>query len=252
MSEDTGDLTPDAMDTVPTLELRIPGPWTQPADLYAALKNHSTSYELGENGLVHVTTGRSFRCGASPPDADIAGIFAGSGRLSRKEIDAIAAHKVKVHLSAPGGSVEAAREMMNAATALIHAGGAGVMVDNSALTHGKTDWLKLAADKEPGGLYWAYVALTNDDDMIWSCGMHCLGLRDAELPDPPGREEGAFIVHNFLGYTYQSGVTVLDGEALGDENGPMFRVRHLPHTRFKPGTPFHNSYGVWRLEASNE
>jgi hypothetical protein len=252
MIDDTDDPSSDSLDTVPRIQIRVPGPWTEPAELHAALTSHSTGYDLTENGLVDLATGRHFRCSATPPDTDIAGIFAGSGRLSPREIDAIAAHNVKVHLSAPGGSVEAAREMLKAATALINAGGTGVMIDNAAITHGKADWLKLAADKQAGGLYWTFVALTHDDEMVWSCGMHCLGLRDAELPDPPGRQEGAFIVHNFLGYTYQSGITVLDGEALGDENGPMFHVRHMPHTRFKPGAPFHNPYGVWRLEAATE
>ncbi len=252
MTPDTNDPASQSQDTVPILDLRIPGPWTSPAELYEALKKHPAGYALGEKGLVHSATGQHFSCSATPHDDDIAEIFAGSGRLTQKEVDAIAAHKVKVHLSAPGGSVEAAKAMMDAATALIQAGGAGVMIDNSAITHGKNDWLKLAADQSPGGLYWAFVAVTADTDAIWSCGMHCLGLREAELPDPPGPQEGGFIIHNFLGYTYQSGITVLDGEALGDENGPVYRVRHCPCTRFQPGTQFHNPYGVWRLEAVEE
>jgi hypothetical protein len=80
--------------------------------------------------------------------------------------------------------------------------------------------------------------------------MHCLGLRDAELPtdDIPDRQIAGFLLHNFLGYTYQSGRTVIDGDTLDDESGVCFRARHVPCTRFSPATPFFNPYGVWRLE----
>jgi len=78
--------------------------------------------------------------------------------------------------------------------------------------------------------------------------MHCLGLRDAEMLEVPDPEWAGFFLHNFLGYTYQSGVPVLDGEALGDEDSALYRVRHVECTRFTPQAPFHNPYGVWRLE----
>src|SRR5207248_3070114 len=139
---------------------------------------------------------------------------------SEKEVAAIAAHKVKVHVCGPGGSVKNARARMDVATAIVRAGGTGVMMDNYGNTHSAKDWLKLAGDTQPGGLYWAYVAVTAEPEEIWSCGMQCLGFRDVSLPDPPeDRELGGFLVHNFLGYVYQSGVEIKDGDPLGDEKG---------------------------------
>jgi hypothetical protein len=246
-----GNETEHSMDVAPTIALRVTGPWTAPEEFGTALKKAAGGYELREKGLLHVASGRKFNCDATVHDDDIAELFADSGRLSDAEIDEIAAHKVKVHLSAPGGSPEAARAIMDAATALLHAGGTGVFIDNSGCAHGKRDWLKLAGDKQPGGLYWAYVAVTGGADEIFSTGMHCLGFRDAEMPDPPDRQFGGFFVHNFLGYMYQSGATILDGEMLGDEGEPMYRVRDTPCTRFPADAPFHNPYGVWRLEAAN-
>ena len=32
----------------------------------------------------------------------------------------------------------------------------------------------------------------------------------------------------------------------------MFRARALPFTRVPPGSPFHNPYGIWRLEPMQE
>lgn len=51
-----------------------------------------------------------------------------------------------------------------------------------------------------------------------------------------------------LGYAYQSGIPVVDSDALGPEGGPQLRVRHHPCTRFPAGTPCHNPYGIGRLE----
>lgn len=241
------------LDTVPRIDLRIPGPWDSPGDLADALDRAGTGYAPTEAGmLVRSESGASFVLSASEPDDDIADVFAGGGRITAEEVRAIRSHKVKVHLSTPGGSVEAARAVMEAAAALLGAGGFGVMVDNSGATHAPRDWLDLARDPDdPGGVYWAYVAATADAEEAYSAGMHCLGLRDAELPLRAvggDRQAAGFMLHNFLGYTLQSGIAVLDGDHLGDEQTALFRALAHPCSRFPPGTPFFNPYGVWRLE----
>ncbi len=241
------------LDVPPRIELRVPGPSKAPEELVAALAKHSPKYRIeGEDQFIHLPTGRKFNLGVTDHDDEIADVFAGSQRLSKVQLAEIAAHKVKVHLTGPGGSIETARAIMRAATALVRAGGLGVMIDSSAACHGRDDWLTLAKDKQPGGLYWGYVTVCGDDEELWSCGMHCLGLRDVEMFAPPDREWGGFFLHNFLGYVYQSGNLVLDGEALGDDEAAMYRVRIVPCTRFASDTPFHNPYGIMRLEKIDE
>jgi hypothetical protein len=142
--------------------------------------------------------------------------------------------------------------MLAAGVAMIRAGAHGIMVDNSGNTHSPRDWLALAGDERLGGMYWAFVNVAGDEEEIFSAGMHCLGFRDAQLLDPPSREEGGDIMHNFLGYSYQSGATILDGEAIGGPMGAEFRLRHMPCTRFPADSPWHNPYGVWRLERIEE
>jgi hypothetical protein len=236
-------------DVTSRIALRVPGPWRQPGDLRDALKRDGgDAYEMQDDAFVEKSTGRRFECGVSPPDDQIAGIFEHTRRLSTQEVKALRRHTVKVHLAGPGGSVEAARAIMAAATALVKAGGLGVMIDSSTAAHGPRDWMKLANDTQAGGLYWAFVMVTGGMEEAFSCGMHCLGLRDAEVMDPPDVQAGAFVLHNFLGYTYQSGVVVSDGDPLGDEDHALFRARHHACTRFPPGSPVFNPYGVWRLE----
>jgi hypothetical protein len=250
----------DPADKLPWIELRIPGPWGSPMEIVQALRQADVGYELrwgqggeaGEAGekatLLHLESGARFSVGATDPDDEIADIFAETGRLNAAEVKAIQSHRVKVFVSGAGGSLEAARAIMAAGAAMVHAGGVGVMVDNSAAAHSPRDWLALAGDEQLGGLYWAFVVVTGSPREVFSSGMHCLGFRDAELPDPPDLRSGAFVLHNFLGYSYQSGATILDGEAIGGPEGVEFVVRHFPCTRFAAGSPWHNPYGVWRLE----
>jgi hypothetical protein len=155
---------------------------------------------------------------------------------------------VKVCISGPGGSVDGARAVLRAAAAIVRAGGLGVFVDNCGSTHSPTDWLELAGDDGDGGVYWALVDLVGGPELMYSIGMHCLGQPDAELPDPPNAGVGMYILHNLLGYSYRSGVTIVDGDPIGTPDGPSHRLRRVPCDRFEVGTPFHNPYGVWRLE----
>jgi len=247
----------DRDEILPEINLRVPGPWRSPDELAERLAGEGGGFRVDDEYLVNDQAGARFDWGVSPHDDEIHELFAHDGRLSREEIDRVAAHAVKVHVSGPGGSPVAARAIMAAATALVKAGGYGVMVDNSGNTHGVDDWLALAGDTQPGGLYWAYVSMAGGSEEVFSAGMHCLGFRDAEarvpnIPDGPGREEIGFLLHNFLGYCYQSGIPVNDGDPLGDEESALFRARHRPCTRFPAGTPYHNPYGVWFLEPIGE
>jgi hypothetical protein len=245
----------DPLDSPPLIDLRIPGPWGSVRELDQALRDAEAPYRVDGAELAHCVSRHRAAWTVSDHDDEICEVFAGGGSLSREEIERVASHRVKIHVYGPGGSPETARAIMDAATALICAGGSGVMVDNSGLTHSPQDWLDLAGDLEAGGLYWAYVAATFDSraSIAFSSGMHCLGLRDAELPthDIPDRQIAGFLLHNFLGYTYQSGRTVIDGDTLDDESGACFRARHIPCTRFAANTPFYNPYGIWRLEPVN-
>ena len=74
--------------------------------------------------MVHRATGRRFDVGVSARDDEIHEVFAGAGRMGDEEVEKVASHAVKVHVSRPGGSPEAARAVMEAATAAeaVHAG----------------------------------------------------------------------------------------------------------------------------------
>lgn len=230
------------------IELRVPGPWRSSGALADALEDGKTGYRFDDDQLVRESDGWRCEIGTSPHDDEIAGLFAYDGRLSQKELAAVGRHAVKVHLAGPGGSVTTARAMVDAATALVKLGAVGVMVDNSSATHAPTDWLTLAGDPKLGGLYWIFTVLSGGENEVWTSGQHCLGLRDAELLEPRDEEFSYLLVHNFLGYVYQSGKTVHDGDVVDGPGGTIYRATQHPFTRVPRNTPFFNPYGLWRLE----
>ncbi len=253
------DVSPDASPDSVLIHIRVPGPWTSPLEFEERLRDADGEYTIDEGRLLHRASGRRFDIGTSPHDDELVEVFAGDHHSTDDELDEIADHVVKLHLTGPGGSIDTARAIMDAATASVRAGGGGVMCDNSGVANGRADWLALAGDRQPGGLYWAFVSVTADANgsEIFSVGMHCLGFGDAELFDAGDREAGGFVLHNFLGYCYQSGVEVKDGESLGYDFGPahrgvLYRANHVPCTRFPKGSSWFNPFGVWRLVANEE
>jgi hypothetical protein len=244
------------VDALPSISLTIPGPWETPERFCEAIAGKG-GYVLQGNVLTHMVTRRSIPFGVQLHDDRLAEEFErwGQGRIPKKNLAELKGHVCVLTLLAAGGSVEAAREMMQAATAVVQAGGMGVRVDSAGIAHGRSDWLKLAGDKEPGGLYWALVATNHDDasGQTCTCGMQHLGMRDAitDIADMPAKERW-FHLNNFNGYVYQSGATIGDGDPLGDENAATFRVWQEPCTIHPAGTLRHNPYGMWRITRVEE
>src|SRR2546423_11328499 len=88
------DVPRDPQDVAPRIELRVPGPWTGPADLNARLKAERLGYEATPDAFVQTAgkhAGRRFEWGVSPPDGEIAGIIAHGNRLSKQEVKALRA-----------------------------------------------------------------------------------------------------------------------------------------------------------------
>ncbi|MBI3410793.1 MAG: hypothetical protein HY040_20850 [Planctomycetes bacterium] len=107
-------------------------------------------------------------------DNQFAKIFRSSCRkpATEEELATVEGYTVNVTLSGPGGSMQAARKMMQAAAAIVRAGGAGVFIDNSALAHGGKLWLEMTEDGGPDALSFAFVAIISNRADVWTMGMH--------------------------------------------------------------------------------
>jgi hypothetical protein len=225
--------------------MRIPGGWSEPRELIEQLP---PGCRCTLDALI-LADGSEFELNPLDADEQFAEIFAsGCPKLpTDDERERIENYKVNICLTGAGGSIAAAKQLMEAAAAVLSAGAAGVFVDNSGIAHGATDWLTLLSDAENGGVYWAFVNAVRSEDELNSIGMHVLGVRDAIIP-LTGHDEYDFrTLHSFLGFTAFSGNVVTDGDTIGDPVLPTFRAQAEPHDRVPENAPMFNPYGQWRL-----
>lgn len=129
--------------------------------------------------------GSKFALYVQPADDEFPRIFAGSCAKTptKSEREATENYTVNICLTGRGGSIEAVKQLLAAAAAVLAAGGSGVFVDNRGIAHGATDWMALAESANDGGVYWAFIfAARSENEEMYSIGIHILGLRDAVIP----------------------------------------------------------------------
>jgi hypothetical protein len=227
-----------------TVALRIPGQWSHPKKLIQRLP---AGYQLTAEALV-LPDATQIEFGAMAPDDQFAEIFRSSCRqpATEEELATVEDYSVNVVVSGPGASMEAARTMMQAAAAIVRAGGAGVFIDNSALAHGGRDWLEMTDDGGPDALTFAFVAIVRGEAEVWTMGMHVLGLRDI-LMKRTDVEEGGFDIIEVIRYLARSEKPIDDGHVVADLNGPRFQAFVQDSPRELSGSPLHNPFGRLKL-----
>jgi hypothetical protein len=224
--------------------LRIPGSWSHPRELVEALPD---GYRVTPEALI-MPDGTTVEFNPLPPDDQFAEIFRSSCRQlpTDEELARIADYTVNVCLSGAGGSLAAARWMMEAGAGLVRAGGAGVFIDNSGLAHGGQLWLEMTDDGGPDAVSFAFVSIIRGQTEVWTIGMHVLGLRDVVM-QRADVEEGGFDIVEVIRYLARGDKPVGDGHVIADESGPCFQVFAIEGAGQTAGSPMHNPFGRWKL-----
>src|SRR3984957_6702553 len=191
-----------------TIALRIPGQWSHPRELVQRLP--AGCRLTGEALILPDATQVGF--GAMAPDDQFAQIFRSSCRQPPAEDEraTVDGYTVNVLLCGPGGSMQAARTMMQAGAAVVRAGGAGVFIDNSTLAHGAEQWLEMTEDGGPDALSFAFVAIVRGRTEVWTLGMHVLGLREVVMKRADVKE-GDFDIVEMIRYLARGDKPVDDG-----------------------------------------
>jgi len=225
------------------VDLRIPGVWGSPRELAEQMP---AGYRLTPEGL-EMPGGRIVECGVVKADGEFAAIFRSSCRRmpTEQERSTIDNYKVNFLLSAPGGSAEAAQTIMEAASAIIKAGGAGVFIDNCGLAHGGENWLYMTEDGSSDALSFAFVAIIRSEHEVWTMGMHVLGLRDLVMKRADV-EDGYDIVE-VIRYVCAGDKPIDDGHIIADLSGPRFQAKAEPCQERFSSSPMHNPFGRLRL-----
>jgi hypothetical protein len=227
-----------------TITLRIPGKWPHPRELIQRLP---AGFRLTAEALILPNTAQ-VEFAVMAPDEQFAQIFRSSCRqpATNDELATVDHYTVNVLLSGPGGSLEAARTMMQAGAAIVRAGGAGVFIDNSAVAHGGQHWLEMTEDGGPDALSFAFVAIVRGQTEVWTMGMHVLGLRDILMSRAAADADGSSIIE-VIRYLSRGEKPVEDGHVLALLNGPRFQVFTQDSDQALVGSPMHNPFGRLKL-----
>jgi len=227
-----------------TVVLRIPGTWSHPGALIERLPSDC---RFTSDALV-LPDGTPIDFNARQADDQFTQIFRSSCRrpATEEELATVDAYSVNFCLSGPGGSLDAARTMMEAGAAIVRAGGAGVFIDNSALAHGGTQWLEMTEDGSPDALSFAFVAIIGGRGEVYTMGMHVLGLRDIVMKHTDADADDFGII-DVIRYMADSDRPVDDGHVLADLSGPRFQAVAQASPEARAGGPMYNPFGRLKL-----
>jgi hypothetical protein len=231
-------------DRLPTITVRVPGPWRRWRDLAESLPAGCVL----EDGFLRLEGGDRVPLVMRIADKQLPALFEISARVKeaprlRQRLDRCPTQACVV---APGGSDEAARRVLAATAALARAGGEGLYVDNSGLTSLPEEWLQLADSGQAEALVDAFVNTFGSDLEFWSLGMHALGLRDVALARSGDDANDVMVLRSILYYIADPEVPIVDGDFIGED--PTYRFRRGSTSRLPPGSSLHNPYGEWHLE----
>ncbi len=98
------------------------------------------------------------------------------------ELSALDGHAGLLRVVGSGGSRAAAQVMLRLGSEAIEAGGIGVYVESSRLTHSRAEWQRMAAEQHPEDLLDAYVSVEIGSAGVTSRGMSTFGLAEMILP----------------------------------------------------------------------
>lgn len=172
---------------------------------------------------------------------------ASGGEIDDDELAAIERHKSVVYLIGETGDLETLRPMVSIATRLLPHGALGIKVESAGVAAPIETWMQLSQQFDPFGLIRCFVVV-GTGEQTYSCGMHNLGLPDVITSADVAVAKHAIDRLNL--YQLIERPTLHDGETFAaDKGAPSFVLRKEACTMWPADDPFHNPFGMWRLQA---
>lgn len=154
-------------------------------------------------------------------------------------------HKSRITLTHAGGSLDRMKQLMTAASAVVHAGALGVHVGSVGIAHSPCQWIALEGESLDG-IMRAFVITVDAVRSAYSFGMHNFGLKEVSAPDGvpnPSSVVGILTRHLLVkGARIDRGQTV----SIGDQAN-RYRFRELQTASAPDGSIFQHQVGTWQL-----
>ena len=179
--------------------------------------------------------------------------------ITRDDWDAIQQHSAVSYVLSPRitqrTSMEVSQSALSFVAAALHAGAAAVKGESSGIAHGRERWLALhehAQRSVESALIRSWVRYPiSDDGVVYSIGMHLLGLPDIEirsdnLPEVEVVDAFSAFMHFLLidkphleaGHTFRA-----------RPDATRFKLSRSECTRYAEDDFKYNPYGYWLLRA---
>lgn len=229
--------------------LRIPGTWPTPADLFAAMP---AGCKMQADRLI-LSDGTEIEVNIRPRDAQFVSVFGQACRRGPTKAEKAALQKYtwQICLTGPGGSMHNAVVMMQAAAAVLQAGGSGVFIDNSAMSFGAEAWHEMVKFQDTDAISYAFTSIARDPQVTYTIGMHVFGLPNLEMRNADTGPDGDELIE-LIQWICNREKPCETGQLISTPSGSLFRVSIQPDKRFPPQAPMHNPWGTIRFTSTKE
>lgn len=234
--------------------LCVPGKWKDRSELVIALAAmNNDEYLFAGHVLMHMPTNDFFEVEVREYDDRMRKAFevAGPGRLNEAELNEIDHHTFVVYIIGKGGDMESAAKMMKAGQAFLNAGGLGIKVETCGKAFNASAWKTFTDSTIELRYYMAFVILliSTEDNYIYSCGMHNIGLRDTICDYNGNINDVANLIEVFSVYQLAENPVIKDGQTFSPQAGAaVYRIIESECIFYEKEHRFYNPYGMYYLK----
>jgi len=231
----------------------VPGIWNGIDEIKNAIFSLTGGeYLIVGDMLISVERERHYKLEIRGRDERVKHAFKYAGAattISEEFLNELEKHNYLVYISGETGSLTEAENIAFAAAAVLKTGGIGIKIETAGKAFEKNRWLQLIKTFEETDLYQMFVAdaTTDKKDLVWSCGMHNLGLKDSIVS---GEEyQKALDLITIFGY-YQifDKPTIVPNQIFQPgPQSPQYKITNERNQPYRNIELFENPYGMWRL-----
>ncbi|HEY1121510.1 MAG TPA: hypothetical protein VGE67_07905 [Haloferula sp.] len=238
----------------PSIVLGIPGKWKDHSEIVTSIARNSGGYLFAGGILMHIDSKTSFELDIYDHDPELAEKvrWGGLGQIPEEDLAALEDHTFTLYLVSFETGREVVERMMDAAVALLDAGGLVVKIESAGFSVGATKWREHASVKAPYSLQRAMVTLVGEEREYFTCGMRAFGLPDCMILDSD--LDTAFEASiEFCCYMIDEAPKLAEGHLVKLTESPTkYRLAFEDYTHYPPDDHFHNPHGQWVLEPLKE
>lgn len=237
---------------VPTTVLCIPGYWKDRSEIVTAIVANNENYIFAGQVLLNTKTKESYELEIYERDERMQNAFKITGRVtgvSDSFLDEIGKHNLVVYLIGSTGSLESAKAIALAGNAVLKAGGIGIKIESTGKAFTKEHWSRLLENPSDSDLYEMFVFdAIFDKNMIYSCGMHNIGLKDTIVYDE-NPEDATKLISIFNYYQLLEKPTISNNQTFGiDTKAPIFIITEEENQPYEGDDLYENPFGMWKLK----